>query len=392
MKIIYAREKFPKSFKKAVFLAGPSPRGMAGVESWRLQAIRLLKEMGYNGLVFSPEPRKRNPKLKYDDKMYDDQIKWETEGLNKADCIIFWIPRTLDKMPGFTTNIEYGEWFKSGKIVLGAPKNASKLNYLRARGADYNVPMYYTLRNTIKKALKMVGRGALRRDGECDVPLHIWKTETFQSWYKAQRLAGNKLDKARVEWTFRPDGKKGFLFLWVLKVSVFIGREKRYKTNEFVIARPDISTMLLFKKGKNIEDTVVVLIREFRSPVANSDGSIWELPSGSAFHLKKNPLVSAANELREETGLRINPERIKLADSRQLMGTLSAHKSHLYYAEITMDELAWLVKQSGIPRGIKKDSERTFVELKTVKQILKERLVDWSMLGMILSVLTKEFN
>lgn len=53
---------------------------------------------------------------------YNDQIEWEWKGLTSASCIAFWIPRELKDMPGFTTNIEWGKWYESRKVVLGYPK------------------------------------------------------------------------------------------------------------------------------------------------------------------------------------------------------------------------------------------------------------------------------
>ena len=42
------------SLKKSIFLAGPTPRSKE-VKSWRPEAIRLLKEKGFDGVVFVPE-------------------------------------------------------------------------------------------------------------------------------------------------------------------------------------------------------------------------------------------------------------------------------------------------------------------------------------------------
>ena len=48
-------------------------------------------------------------------------------------------------------------------------------------------------------ALAMIGVGAERRGGERGVPLHVWRTATFQAWYAAARAAGHRLDGARLE-------------------------------------------------------------------------------------------------------------------------------------------------------------------------------------------------
>ena len=386
MEIIYAKEDFPKSFKSAIFLAGPTPRS-DDLRSWRPEAIRILKEKGYSGIVFVPE--ERNGQCRGE---YESQIAWEEKGLNLADCIIFWVPRDLEKMPAFTTNVEYGEWFKSGKIILGAPKNAPNMKYLKTRGEKFLVPQLETLKDTIDAALKMIGEGALRCGGECCIPLHIWNTPSFKSWYEYQKSAGNRIDNAEVKWVSRTGPGRKFVFLWILHVNIFIAAENRNKTNEFVISRPDISTVFMYKKGKDIRSSTVVLIREFRSPVSTPDGYVWELPGGSSLKDKASPFVLASDEAYKETGLRIDASRMKMQSARQLIGTLSAHKAHLFSVEISEYELNWLRQQVGLPHGIETDTERTYIEIRTVEEILSEPLVDWSMIGMILSVLTKEFG
>ncbi len=386
MEVIYTNEEFPQFFNSAIFLAGPTPRSN-DIISWRPEALKILQEKGYSGAVFVPEYRNQECRGEY-----KDQLAWEEKGLNLADCIIFWVPRDLLTMPAFTTNVEYGEWFKSGKVVLGAPKNAPNMEYLKTRGEKFLVPQAETLEDTIDAALKMIGEGALRCSGECYIPLHVWNTSSFKSWYGSQKSAGNRIDNARVEWVFRTGPGHKFVFLWILHVDVFIAAENRNKTNEFVISRTDISTVFMYKKGKDIKNSTVVLIREFRSPASTPDGYIWELPGGSSFKNKANHLVLASDEACEETGLQVDVSRMKIQGARQLVGTLSSHKAHLFSVEINEDELNWLRQQIGLPHGVETDTERTYIEIRTVEEILSEPLVDWSMTGMILSVLIKEFG
>lgn len=381
MKIVYATEAFPESYTKSIFLAGPTPR-TPEVKSWRTEALRLLEASGYDGVVFVPEPRDGDWALSY-----DQQVDWEDAALNQADCIIFWVPRDLKTMPAFTTNHEHGEWFKSGKVVLGAPVNAPKMPYLQHKAFQQFEPQASTLENTVKAALEMIGEGALRNGGECQVPLHIWRTPSFQAWYQAQKKVGNRLDGAKVVWTFRVGPKMEVVFFWALHVDIFIASENRHKTNEVVLSRPDISTVVMYRRSKKIEDSTIVLIREFRSPASNSDCFVWEVAGGSSFKETGDHLALAAKEVSEETGLIIEPSRIKVHSARQMVSTLSAHKAHVFFVEITEEELDLLRKQAGVAHGVVADTERTYVEIQTVKEILENDLVDWSMLGMILSLL-----
>jgi len=383
MQVIYAKEEVPESFAKAVFLAGPTPRSK-DVESWRLEAIRLLEEAGYDGVVFSPEDR--SSEWKGD---YTDQVEWEEKCLHLADCILFWIPRELNTMPAFTTNTEWGVWMDSGKVVFGVPNNAAKVNYQKYYAEKLKVPAANTLQDTVANAIAMIGDGALRTAGECEVPIYIWNTPHFQQWYNSQKQAGNRLDGARVEWTFRIGPQRDFVFLWALHVNIYIAREDRNKTNEVVVARPDIATIVMYRKDCALTpgDVDIILIREFRSPVATADGYVWEIPGGSSFEPIESLRTLIATECEEETGLEINPGRIKHHKSRQLATTLSAHKAHLFSVEITEEELEYLRSQQGIAHGVIEDTERTYVEIMKLEDILQGNKIDWSMLGMITSVI-----
>src|SRR5208282_4945660 len=104
MELVYALEDLPKSITKSIFLAGPTPRSEDG-NPWRQEAIKLLEEADFDGVVYVPEPRSGKWH-----KEYGKQVEWEELCLNQADCIVFWVPRDLKTMPAFTTNIEWGRW------------------------------------------------------------------------------------------------------------------------------------------------------------------------------------------------------------------------------------------------------------------------------------------
>ena len=63
---------------------------------------RKLARLGFDGAVFVPEPRDGawTPD-------YDGQITWEEAGLHRADCILFWVPRDMETLPGLHTNVEF---------------------------------------------------------------------------------------------------------------------------------------------------------------------------------------------------------------------------------------------------------------------------------------------
>lgn len=393
MEVVYTGEEMPEKVTKSIFLAGPTPRNKDEVESWRPDALKILEDKGFDGVVFVPEGRDGQFKMDY-----DDQIGWEEKYLNVADCIVFWVPRDIEpdskgypKMAAFTTNVEFGTWQDSGKVVFGAPPDADKIGYLKHYAEKYNAPVSDTLTDTLNDAIEMVGDGAERTDGERFVPLFVWKLPSFQNWYQAQTKAGNRLDGARLLFTFRPRYKK-FVFLWVLQVDVYVESESRHKTNEFVLSRTDISSVLLYHdpadSGGSIKEYEVVLIKEFRSPAATPDGFIRELPGGSSIKPDEDPEVTAAEEVHEETGFYLDPQRLVSYGARQLAGTFSSHKSHLYSAMLHADEIKWFKSQDGIVHGKEEDTERCFIEVKPVWELIKKKEVDWSTLGMVFAALS----
>lgn len=132
----------------SVFLAGPTIRDSKRGTPWRREAEQIFSGYFPEGALYIPEPF--NPE--YD---FSHQVLWEDIFLNHANCILFWIPRDLETLPGFTTNIEFGEWMKSGKIVLGYPEDALKMRYLLQKASQYNVPTCHTLKGAVYKAISM---------------------------------------------------------------------------------------------------------------------------------------------------------------------------------------------------------------------------------------------
>jgi hypothetical protein len=145
-------------------------------------------------------------------------------------------------MPGLATNVEFGMWHDSGKVVLGYPAGAVYVDYLRHYADQGRIPCAGTLHGTIRHALAATGDGALRAGGERDVPLQVWRTTCFQQWYQGQRDAGNTLSGARVLWTYRssPDRE---VAAWALRVTIDTTTQDR--RNEVVILRPDAPAMVL---------------------------------------------------------------------------------------------------------------------------------------------------
>lgn len=242
-----------------------------------------------------------------------------------------------------------------------------------------------SLTDTIINALNILGKGALRVDGETKVPLLIWNHPTFQRWYTAQKNAGNRLESAKPLWNFRVGPKRDKVFCWALHVNVWIRSENRAKSNEFVFGRPDMSSIALFYPKESLLDTEVLLVREFRSPARTLSGNIIELPGGASKNSTEETLHVAVEELKEETSFVIDPSRLVELNTLQIAGTLSAHTSTLFAARLTKEErdLLCSIASSGKTFGVEEDTEKTYVEIYTIRQMIELKLVDWSTLGMV---------
>ncbi len=118
--------------------------------NWRPEALRILSEHGFKGMVYVPLPREGDWA-----ENYYAQVEWELDFLDKAHMIAFWIPRDLKHLPGFTTNVEFGMYLKSKKIVLGYPQGAAKMRYLDTVARVNNVPVYHSLEETLVCAMRM---------------------------------------------------------------------------------------------------------------------------------------------------------------------------------------------------------------------------------------------
>ncbi|MDQ0847769.1 nucleoside 2-deoxyribosyltransferase domain-containing protein [Streptomyces sp. V1I6] len=150
--LIMAREPLPDE-RPSVFLAGPTPHKSAPVPSWRPTALDSIAAQwsGPQALtVLSPESRNGRRADRY-----EDQVDWETEARAAATAILFWIPRDLATLPGFTTNVEFGLDVTSGRAVLGCPPdcpNPERNRYLIYVAHRHGVPVHATLHDTVTAA------------------------------------------------------------------------------------------------------------------------------------------------------------------------------------------------------------------------------------------------
>ena len=379
--------ELPTTIEKSIFLAGPSPRSF-DVYDWKRDAINILKDIKFDGTVFLPVPKNKFY-IGQDgsDWTYYNQIDWEIKAREMADSIVFWVPRNIKAgMPGFTTNVEFGEDLNSNKMTYGRPDNAEKCRYLDERVKRNKETVYPSLKDMLIDVKNNLGAGSKRVNGEVNIPLFIWNTKQFQSWYTSLKNNGNKLLNAKVKSFIKVGNNHIFSFsLWV---DIWIEKEQRRKPNETVFFRSDISSVVAYHKAPEGAGNYIVLVEEFRSPVNNSLGRVLELPSGSSFD-DEEPLENAQKELAEETTLVIEDiTRFKFISKRQLVSTFCSYQNSLYAIELTKSEIEQLVHRQNNqdPMGLDQGYEKTFVRVIHDSNLFNHD-IDYSNIGMIFEAL-----
>ncbi|MCO1574587.1 nucleoside 2-deoxyribosyltransferase domain-containing protein [Crossiella sp. SN42] len=156
--LVMAREEIPSG--SSVFLAGPTPERGSGVPSWRPDAVAELAAQwrGAGALaVLSPESRGGVRAERY-----EDQVAAELAMIEAATAVLFWIPRCVRTMPGFTTNVEYGlvAGSRPERAVLGCPPCPSpeRNRYLIWHARRLGIPVCDNLSEAVAAALELVAR------------------------------------------------------------------------------------------------------------------------------------------------------------------------------------------------------------------------------------------
>lgn len=132
MKTLFSDEPILELPKKSVFLAGPTSRDNNFNTSWRKEALAMFEKAGFNGTVCIPEFSNMRTFTEED---WDKQVKWEWTLLDNADCILFWVPRDMNGMPGLTTNLEFGTYLaeRPDNVILAYPTWASHTEWMTIR-------------------------------------------------------------------------------------------------------------------------------------------------------------------------------------------------------------------------------------------------------------------
>lgn len=338
---VCAPEPVPASFSASVFLycagrdPGPAaaPPGDPGgngshggkadpAPSLLLQALDHFGREGFDGVVLSPGDPPRVA--------HDPLATWQDEALRMSDVLLLCAGSAAE---GAELGALWGEWQSTGRVVVFAPPPppGDKDSLIVRSALRLRAPVGRTLAEAVRHTVGLLRGGVVRRGGERAVPLMLWKSPSFQSWYRALRRAGHRLDDALVEWTYRSRGGGRPPLLWAMRPRVYIPSERRHKAGEVVIGRTDVSATVLYHRPRprdgapaDWRDTVVVLVREFRSAVRNGTGFGLMLPGGSAAQAserEQDPRRTALKEIVEETGLNLSPSSWSRWGSRARAGS-----------------------------------------------------------------------
>lgn len=154
-----SEEEISSINRPTIFLAGPTVRGnQPHLTSWRFEAIEEFKRQGFKGELIVPEFTSKTES----DKGKSWIPKWEFNGLKKADCIMFWVPRTRELI-ALTTNMEFGYWQarEPQKMVYGRPDDAYRMGYLDIMWEEvaietkkYKPVIYNSLKDTVAVSIK----------------------------------------------------------------------------------------------------------------------------------------------------------------------------------------------------------------------------------------------
>lgn len=377
---VHVGESFPTAFSASVFLAGSSP-------SFRQELFSQLAAALFECVVFVPEPRDQPTAAATTDEGRQDA--WQSEALAFSDLLVLRLAEGEASQPKLLSL--WAEWSRTGRLIVCGP-HADAVGRLPGQ----RLLFAETAADTAALILKFLRPGALRRAGERTVPLSLWRSPSFQSWYRALSRAGHFLEDVEVEWTHRSRGIGRPPFLWAMRPRVRVRGERRQLSGEVVIGRADVSVTILYHRpaGAAPLDTQVVLVREFRAAVRNRSGFAWMLPGGSAAQAgerRSDPRHTAVQEVSEETGLRLSPEQLQTvsAGDRQLVASLASYHAQVFRAELTDEQLAGLRATAAAGRALgATPSERCFVSVRRLGDILADPDFDWSHLGMLMFALS----
>lgn len=155
MEIVKILDGMPPIKFISIFLAGSTNRKRihGDVETWRTTAIELLEKDGFSGIIYDPTWPEEDPSDS-DRGLY---IEWETQAMKSADYILFWVD-AADKESGsdLAAGAVIGEYFRSGKVLIGGSENLRGIKYLKNRCELEGIPYCNSLQSMVGRVSHLV--------------------------------------------------------------------------------------------------------------------------------------------------------------------------------------------------------------------------------------------
>ena len=154
MNIVYSDQE-PHFDNVSIFLAGPTYRDGDTVVAgsfWRKEAIQVLQDLNFDGIVFAPE---RSVGFR-GDFHYDNQIDWEFDCLENCTSRVFWVPRNEFHLKAMTTNVEFGRYMHYRNTLYGRPDDSHRNRYLDVMyGKFHDIKPYNSLKDLMSHSVQM---------------------------------------------------------------------------------------------------------------------------------------------------------------------------------------------------------------------------------------------
>jgi len=190
----------------------------------------------------------------------------------------------------------------------------------------------------------------------------------FRKWRRTLEQAGCTI--ARVTPLHLLHKKSGELLFGLFDAEV--SAPNREKLLPFVLVRGDACIVVPLLRNRKTGEERFVMIRQRR---IGSGADSVEFPAGMVDRNVDDPAAVAAEELREETGLSIDPRQLALLFPRALYTSPGLQDEAVYYFGCTIEVTdAEYRSLEGRARGRKSEGENITVTLKTAEAGMRETL------------------
>lgn len=159
----YQNLDFAPDGKKSVFLVGPSSREDILEYKWRAPVHHLIRQGGFDGVIYVPEPRENDWSFKETFPM--EIIDWEIPRVLSSTLILSWFCRHPVQLPGrvtatetaFLAGMAYADpsRFKE-RLLLGHPTGAWKVKSDMRWAAKAGIQPYHDQVTMCKRACELL--------------------------------------------------------------------------------------------------------------------------------------------------------------------------------------------------------------------------------------------